>query len=219
MRPWEDRVGEKPRQLAIRAGRKVYPVIYQSRLGWLLRLPAVDRIKYRFIHTTASQVLAVLDELAAEGVRGWLAGGWGVDALVGSQTRSHNDIDLVIGDDDPPLEQIHRALSREGFWSVGTFHHPGIPIPWCHTWRHRTGSKVEVLPVPLRKPPFVADGADVDGGRQPFTEGSINGRPVPCLSAELQLLLHEGYPQREADNHDVALLRAYLDLPEGMTTA
>ena len=46
--------------------------------------------------------------------------------------------------------------------------------------------------------------------RQPFTEGSIDGQPVPCLSAELQLLLHNGYPQREADNHDVALLRAYL---------
>jgi lincosamide nucleotidyltransferase A/C/D/E len=211
-------VGEKPRQLAIRAGRKVYPVIYQSRLGWLLRLPAVDRIKYRFIHTTAPQVLAILDQLADEGVRGWLAGGWGVDALVGRQTRSHNDIDLVIGDDEPPFEQIHRALSREGFWFVGTFHHPGIPIPWCHTWRHRTGSKVEVLPVPLDKPPFVADGADA-GGRQPFAEGSINGRPVFCLSAELQLLLHQGYPQRAADNHDVALLHAYLGLPEGMTAA
>ena len=203
-----------PRQLAIRVGRIVYPVIYQSPLGWLLRLPFLERIKYRLIYTPARQVLAVLDELAAEGVRGWLAGGWGVDALLSRQTRPHNDIDLVIGDDEPPFKQIDQALAREGFWFVGTFHHPGIPIPWCHTWRHRAGAKVEVLPVPLHQPPFVADG---DGG-QPFAEGSIDGRPVPCLSAELQLVLHKGYPQREADKHDVALLRAYLDLPEGMTT-
>ncbi len=215
-----------PRQLAIRVGRIVYPVIYQSPLGWLLRFPRVERIKYRFINTPASQVLAVLDELAAEGVRGWLAGGWGVDALLGRQTRTHNDIDLVIGDDEPPFKQdeppfrqIDQALGRQGFWFVGTFHHPGIPIPWCQMWRHRAGAKVEVLPVPLNKPPFAADGDGAGGIRQLFTEGSIDGRPVPCLSAELQLLLHKGYPQREADNHDVALLRAYLDLQEGMTTA
>jgi len=212
-------VSEKPRQLAIRVGRIVYPVIYQSPLGWLLRLPPVERFKYRYIRTPAPQVLAVLDELAAEGVQGWLAGGWGVDALLGRQTRLHNDIDFVISDDEPPFEQIQQALAREGFWFVGIFHHPGIPAPWCHTWRHRAGAKVEVLPVPLCKPPFVADGADIGGVRQPFTKGSINGRSVPCLSAELQLLMHEGYPQREADTHDVALLRAYLDLPEGMTTA
>jgi lincosamide nucleotidyltransferase A/C/D/E len=211
-----------PRQLAIRMGRKIYPVIYQSPLGWLLRLPPMERVKYRLIYTPSSQVLAVLDELAAEGVRGWLAGGWGVDALLGRQTRQHNDIDLVISADEPPLgpderafKQIGRALGREGFWFAGTFHHPGIPIPWCQTWRHHAGAKVEVLPVPLNKPPFAADGAV----SQPFTEGSIDGRPVPCLSAELQLLLHEGYPQREVDNQDVALLRTYLDLQKGMTTA
>lgn len=207
------------RQRAIRVGRVVYPVIYFSPLGWLVRLPPMERIKFRLIYTSAPQVLAVLDELAAEGVQGWLAGGWGVDALHGRQTRTHNDIDLVISDDEPPFQKIDRALTREGFWFVGKFHHPGIPIPWCHMWRHHAGAKVEVLPVPLKKPPFAADGADVGGVRQPFAEGSINGRPVPCLSAELQLLLHEGYPQRQADNHDVALLRAYLDLPEGMTTA
>jgi lincosamide nucleotidyltransferase A/C/D/E len=206
----------RPRQLAIRVGRIVYPAIYESPLGWLLRLPPVERIKYRLIYTPAWQVLAVLDQLAAEGVRGWLAGGWGVDALLGRQTRPHNDIDLVIGDDEPPFQQIAQALAREGFWFVGKFHHPGIPIPWCHIWRHHAGAKVEVLPVPLHEPPFAADGADVG---QPFTEGSIDGRPVPCLSAELQLLLHNGYSQREVDNHDVALLRAYIDLPERTTTA
>ncbi len=216
----EKQRSRRPRQLVIRVGRIVYPVIHQSPLGGLLHVAPLERFKYRYINTPASQVVAVLDELAAEGVQGWLAGGWGVDALVGRQTRTHNDIDFVIGDDEPPFDQIGQALARQGFWFVGTFHHPGIPIPWCHTWRHRAGAKVEVLPVPLHQPPFTADGTDADGIRQPFAEGSIDGRPVPCLSAELQLLLHKGYAQRQADDHDVALLHAYLDnLREGMTTA
>src|SRR5580693_3296559 len=66
----EDRVSEKqrsrwPRQQAIRIGRKIYPAIYGSWLGWILRLPPVERIKYRIIYTPASKMLAVMDELAA----------------------------------------------------------------------------------------------------------------------------------------------------------
>ena len=30
------------------------------------------------------------------GISVWLDGGWGVDALLGRQTRPHNDIDLFI---------------------------------------------------------------------------------------------------------------------------
>ena len=75
LRSREDRVSEKqrsrwPRELAIRVGRIVYPAIYGSWLGWILRLPAVERIKYRLIYTPASKVLAVMDELAAAEVRG-----------------------------------------------------------------------------------------------------------------------------------------------------
>ena len=73
-----------PRQLPIRVGRIVYSVIYESPLGWLLRLPPVQRIKYRIIYTPARQVLAVLDELAAAGVRdGWPAGGAWMLCLAG----------------------------------------------------------------------------------------------------------------------------------------
>lgn len=217
-------VGEKQRgtwlrRLTVRAGRIVYPVIERSPVGWLVRLPPLQRIKYRIIHTPAWRVLAVLDALTAADVRVWVAGGWGVDALLGRQTRPHCDIDLVIGNDGPSYQQVAQILALEGFRFVLASHTPGIPIPWCHVWRHEAGHKVEVLPVPLDEPPFAANRADVGGAGQPFTEGSINGRPVPCLSAGLQLLLHTGYPQRKIDNRDVALLRAYLDPSEQRMTA
>ena len=211
--------GRWSRRLAVRVGQVVYLAIAGSPLGWLVRLPLVQRIKYRFIYTPAWRVVAILDLLAAAEVRVWVAGGWGVDALLGRQTRPHCDIDLVVGDDGPPYQQVTQVLAREGFRFTGTYHHPGIPIPWCHIWRHDAGHKVEVLPVPLHEPPFAADGADASGARQPFAEGSIDGRPVPCLSAELQILLHNGYPQREIDNHDVALLRAYSAARKGLQCA
>jgi lincosamide nucleotidyltransferase A/C/D/E len=42
------------------------------------------------------QVLGVLEMLTAEGIVGWLDGGWGVDALLDEQTRPHADVDLVV---------------------------------------------------------------------------------------------------------------------------
>jgi lincosamide nucleotidyltransferase A/C/D/E len=41
-------------------------------------------------------VTAVLTALDRAHVRHWVAGGWGVAALVGRQTREHRDLDLAV---------------------------------------------------------------------------------------------------------------------------
>jgi lincosamide nucleotidyltransferase A/C/D/E len=41
-------------------------------------------------------VTEILDRLAARGIEVSVDGGWGVDALLGEQTRAHDDLDLVI---------------------------------------------------------------------------------------------------------------------------
>ncbi|HEY7989282.1 MAG TPA: hypothetical protein VIE19_08690, partial [Lapillicoccus sp.] len=46
--------------------------------------------------TGVAQAVLVCAGLADAGVRFWLAGGWGVDALAGRQTRSHRDLDLLV---------------------------------------------------------------------------------------------------------------------------
>lgn len=44
---------------------------------------------------TASDVAVVLDRLEDAKIEAWLEGGWGVDALLGKQTRTHDDLDLI----------------------------------------------------------------------------------------------------------------------------
>ena len=44
----------------------------------------------------ADDVALVVTALAEAGVAAWLDGGWGVDALLGEQTREHDDLDLVM---------------------------------------------------------------------------------------------------------------------------
>lgn len=43
-----------------------------------------------------SEVTEILTDLRRAGCRAWVAGGWGVDALVGHQTRPHRDLDLAL---------------------------------------------------------------------------------------------------------------------------
>lgn len=44
----------------------------------------------------ADDLLAILDLLERAGLTVWIDGGWGVDALLGEQTREHDDVDLVV---------------------------------------------------------------------------------------------------------------------------
>ena len=68
-------------------------------------------------------VLDVLDRLDAAGVEWWLDGGWGVDALLGEQTRLHDDLDFAIRVSDakrlptvfPEFRRVHRD------WGPGAF--------------------------------------------------------------------------------------------------
>jgi lincosamide nucleotidyltransferase A/C/D/E len=61
------------------------------------------------------EVVRVIEALEAAGVECWVDGEWGVDALLGRQTRPHQDLDLAI-----PLVKVPDAvevLERMGFSS------------------------------------------------------------------------------------------------------
>ena len=130
----------------------------------------------------------------------WVAGGWGVDALVGEQTREHRDLDLAIDGETDALA----ALAGLGY---------AIETDW-------RPARVELAAsgerwVDLHPVTFTADGhgrqADLDGGHfdyppECFVTGRIGGRAVPCLSVEQQRRFHTGYEPRDVDRHDLALL-------------
>ena len=62
---------------------------------------------------TSGDVLAVMDALSAAGCRAWLDGGWAVDAIIGEETRKHDDLDLVgeLG----AVEAVRQALASPGY--------------------------------------------------------------------------------------------------------
>ncbi len=153
--------------------------------------------------TDAAEVHRVLGALDAAGCRSWLAGGWGVDALVGRQTRPHRDLDLLV--EASSMESALSALRRLGY---------EVETDWLPV-------RVEVASpgrgwVDLHPVAFDADGHGVQAGPDGTTyeypagclvSGRIDDREVGALSVRRQLELHEGYPPRAVDRHDAAVLR------------
>src|SRR6266576_1138288 len=85
------------------------------------------------------RVLDLLDCLDELGIPVWLDGGWGVDALLGTQTRSHDDLDLLVRLDDVP--QLEKALGRMGYASMN-----GEP-PLSFEVTDPEGHQVDIHPV------------------------------------------------------------------------
>jgi lincosamide nucleotidyltransferase A/C/D/E len=150
-----------------------------------------------------SEMLAVLDAVRSVGCRGvWIEGGWGIDALVGHQTRPHRDVDI---DFDGALEDEVLAALYDFGYVIET------------DWRP---NRVELVApgrgwVDLHPLVIDDDGnarqAALGGGwhefpRPYFTWGHFGEVPVPCLSGEAQRVFHSGYELRHVDRHDLALL-------------
>ena len=154
---------------------------------------------------TADQALAVLDVLASAGVEAWVDGGWGIDALVGAQTRAHGDLDLVVAAD--ALDVAVAALAGEGFGVLR------VELPASIALRHADGREVDLHPVE----PTADGGGDQtqpDGVERwhygPPTLGRIAGRDVLCCSLETQLRSHVGYEPDEDDVADMRVLAAHF---------
>jgi lincosamide nucleotidyltransferase A/C/D/E len=152
----------------------------------------------------SNEIFEVLDALDAAAVAYWVGGGWGVDALVGQETRSHRDLDLAVDCDD--LEACLSCLARLGY-AVET---DALPL---RVELAAEGNRwVDIHPVR-----FDARGCGVQGDlagrhfRYPsgaFSSGRLGTRRIPCLSASQQEAFHTGYEPRPQDEHDLRLLAA-----------
>jgi lincosamide nucleotidyltransferase A/C/D/E len=159
-------------------------------------------------------VLAVLAVLEAKGLRIWLDGGWGVDALLGEQTRSHEDVDLVV--ELAALADVVETLGGLGF-AMAEDHAPVRVV-----LRAGDGRQADLHPVTFDdegtgwQVGAAADGSDCPYPAEGFDRGWILDRAVPCLGAALQIQHHRGYEPRQRDRVDLAHLarRFGLSLPE-----
>jgi lincosamide nucleotidyltransferase A/C/D/E len=160
----------------------------------------------------ATDVLMLLSDLDELRVHYWLDGGWGVDSLLGEQSRAHGDLDLVVHRGD--LDRVRAHLDAHGYKVIREC------LPTYIAFRDQSGREVDLHPV---------DPTPDGGGDQMLPDdkgtwrhysspiqGSILGRSVRCASAEDQVLMHSGYAPRAVDLEDMRRLaeRFQLRLPD-----
>jgi lincosamide nucleotidyltransferase A/C/D/E len=163
---------------------------------------------------TASDVIEIVGRLEEAGLRYWLDGGWGVDGLVGEQTRQHDDLDVVV--ELSRVDEITALLAPLGFKATTD----GRPTRMVLA--DDAGRRVDIHPITLDAEGNGRQAAAGPNGGDAFYpagglagEGVIAGRPVHCLIPQLLLLHHTGYEPQAKDCHNVKLLceRFGLALP------
>jgi lincosamide nucleotidyltransferase A/C/D/E len=154
----------------------------------------------------ASDAVRILDLLDRAGVAAVVDGGWGVDALLGRQTREHGDLDLAI-----PLgqeQQARAALSADGFEQRDE---PGASAHNFVVERRMAAVDIHlyafdgdepVAPIGIAYPRASLVGT-----------GSIAGRAVVCIAPEWVLRFHTGYPLDADDLADVRAIAGAFGLP------
>lgn len=179
-------------------------------MSWSFELKEVMARSPEMSSSTLLEVLRLLDEAA---IRVWLDGGWGVDALLGIQTRPHKDVDIIVSIGDVPKLQV--ALGVRGFAIVrGTPPHALVLVD-------HSGLEIDVHGVS-----FDAKGNGIyrmDNGvdwifpAEGFSgQGVVAGKRVRCLSPKTQVLCHaSGYKPTEKDLRDMELIwrRFRIELP------
>jgi lincosamide nucleotidyltransferase A/C/D/E len=154
---------------------------------------------------TGAEVARIVAYLESAGARIWLDGGWGVDALVGEETRPHSDLDAVVELDK--TDSIIAALAPLGF-QVEADDRPTRLVLAASDGRH-----IDFHPLVLdeqgngRQIGAGPNGGDAIYPAQGLTgKGTVDGRTVACLTPELLLRHHTGYEPTAKDRHNVRLL-------------
>jgi lincosamide nucleotidyltransferase A/C/D/E len=169
---------------------------------------------------SAEHVIRIIERLSAAGIGVWVCGGWGIDALLGRETRPHKDLDILVQLDD--IARAREMFERDGYrlkelWSenLRAADSRGVETDTAFVLEDTAGRQIDLHAISLHPdggatPAY--DGGDIGPGMT-FSaedlsgEGVIAGVPVRCLSVEMQFRGHTGYELPERQIPDLELLR------------
>lgn len=197
------------------AGNASFALALKGAATPLLRSPsqlALDVLQRRVIpQFSGEEVGRLVNTLSYGGVDCCLAGGWGVDALVGTTLRFHRDIDLVLLQFDRDVVTATEILRNIGF-EAAEAHPAGMWMPRALSFRDGSGRSVELLDLDeslvFEAIGFLGshDGAPLRRQLVLVTTGKLAGMGVACLTRDAQLVLHSGYPLRPEDRRTLKRL-------------
>ncbi|MCL1806798.1 MAG: aminoglycoside nucleotidyltransferase [Oscillospiraceae bacterium] len=155
---------------------------------------------------TAENAVEIIKLLEQNGIEVYVDGGWGVDALLGEQTRRHDDLDIALP---------HRFVPklRELFEARG---YTDVPCDDTRDCNFVLGDDKGRL-IDVHSYTFDESGQNIFGvAYEPHHltgTGVINGYPIKCIPPDVMVEFHTGYEVDENDYLDVKALCERFELP------
>ena len=162
----------------------------------------------------APDVVDLYNTFEKAGVQIWVDGGWGVDALLGEETRLHKDLDIAIQQKDIP--KFRELLAKFGYREIKV----EIARPHNFVLGDDKGHEIDVHVIVLNDQGNGIYGPEENGEMYPAAaltgRGTITGQTVRCISPEWTIKFHTGYDLKAKDYQDVVTLceKYGLELPE-----
>jgi lincosamide nucleotidyltransferase A/C/D/E len=166
----------------------------------------------------AEDAINIYKRLSTHGIQVWVTGGWGIDALLGEQTRPHKDLDVIMLLDD--VVRLRALLDGEGYglkelwsenrWAIDA---KGIKTATAFVLWDAEGRELDVhamhfdelgngIPNWEKIEGFIFTPQDLAG------VGMIDRLAVQCMSPENQMFCHTGYVLPDYQWRDLELLHA-----------
>jgi lincosamide nucleotidyltransferase A/C/D/E len=144
-----------------------------------------------------------------------LVGGWGIDALLGRQTREHKDLDILLLRDD--IVRGNELLEKAGYqlkelWSENcqVIDKQGITIDTAYVLHNAEGFEIDVHAFHFIEDQVIPDWDDTEGFQITKASldynGSIADVQVRCISAQLQFLFQTGYAMLDYQVQDMRMV-------------
>jgi lincosamide nucleotidyltransferase A/C/D/E len=155
---------------------------------------------------TAESALKLVKLFKQNQIEVILDGGWGVDALLGEQTRAHSDLDIVVAYEDVP--RLRKLLESDGYTDVLRPDTREVNF----VMGDELGHLLDIHTYTLDRLNHPEQGLDyplesLNGA------GSIHAYPVRCIDLENMVNFHTGYTLDENDYHDVKALCERFGIP------
>jgi lincosamide nucleotidyltransferase A/C/D/E len=153
----------------------------------------------------AEDVIELLDLLEQEGIGVVVDGGWGVDALLGRQTRAHDDLDIAIEHKD--VVKLQRLLEPKGFREIPQLNSSDFNFLITNPVGQKVDLHCYVLDPRGQCTYGISCPAESLTGM-----GSIGSRVVKCISPAWVVKFHTRYEPDENEFRDVHAICARIGL-------
>ena len=148
---------------------------------------------------TAADAVEIIKLIEQNGIEVYIDGGWGVDALLGRQTRKHDDLDIALPHKFVP--KLREIFEVRGYKDV-----PRDDTRECNFVLGDDNGRL----IDVHSYTFDENGNNIFGvayePRHLTGTGAINGHPVKCIPPEVAVEFHTGYEVDENDYLDVKAL-------------